>query len=38
MTSNVISEADALVYVILNKTEKHMLYGASVSTTEHIML
>jgi len=38
MTSNIISEVDALTYVILNKTEKHKLYGASVSTTKHIML
>jgi len=38
MTSNVISEVDALMYVILNKTEKHMFYGAPVSTTEHTML
>jgi hypothetical protein len=38
MTSNVISEVDALMYDVLNNTEKHMLYGAPADTTKHVML
>ena len=39
MTGNVVtSEADALMYVILSKGEKHIPYGELVGTTECITL
>jgi hypothetical protein len=39
MTGNVvISERDALVYVVLSKEEKHVPYGELVCSTECIML
>jgi hypothetical protein len=38
MTGKVISEVDALMYDVLNNTEKHMLYGESADTTKHTML
>jgi len=34
----VISEVDALVYVVLSKAENHMPYGELWSTTECITL
>jgi hypothetical protein len=39
MTGNVvISEVDAVMYVILSKAEKHVPYGELVGTTKCIML
>jgi hypothetical protein len=39
MTVNVvISEEEALVYVVLSKAEKHMPYGELVGTTECITI
>ena len=39
MTGNVvISEVDAIMYVILSRAEKHVPYVELVGTTEHIML
>ena len=39
MTGNVvISEVDALVYVVLSKADKHVPYGELVATTECITL
>ena len=34
----VISEVDALTYVVLNSAEKHMPYGELVCTTDSITL
>jgi len=34
----VLSEIDALLYVVLSKAEKHLPYGELVGTTECIML
>jgi len=34
----VISEVDALMYVVLSKAEKHVPYGELVGITECIML
>jgi hypothetical protein len=36
--SVVISEVDALMYVVLSKAEKHVPYGELVDTTECIAL
>ena len=39
MTGNVvISEVDAIMYVILSRAEKHVPYVELVGTTEHITL
>jgi hypothetical protein len=38
MTGHVISEADALMYIILRKAEKHMAYGELIGTKECKML
>jgi hypothetical protein len=39
MTGNVvISEVDAVMYVVLSKAEKHLPYGELLGTTECIML
>jgi len=38
MTANVvISEVDALMYVVLSKAERHLAYGELVGTRERIM-
>jgi len=38
MTSSVItSHVNAVVYVVLNKAEKHMPYGEIVGTTESVI-
>jgi len=34
----IISEVEALMYVVLNKTEKHVPYGELFGTTDSIML
>jgi hypothetical protein len=39
MTGNVVlSEVDALMYVMLSRGVNHMPYGELVGTTEHIVL
>ena len=39
MSGNVvISEVDALMYVVLSKAKKHVLHGELVGTTESITL
>lgn len=39
ITGNVIiSEVDALVYVLISKAEKHMHYGELVHNRESVML
>ena len=39
MTGNVIvSEVDALMYVVLSKAEKHVSYGQLFGTSDSIML